>query len=109
MVQYGMSFKAEASDRKFIYSIFLVAYLLLFFFLIPRYAAVGFSQYLSLNPDVVKGKKILELGAGLGLPGIVASHLGAKSVTLSEFGYDGEVDGPIIEKSDEKRLVCCGF
>jgi len=69
------------------------------------YAAVGFSQYISLNPDVVKGKKILELGAGLGLPGIVASHLGAKSVTLSEFGYDGEVDGPIIEKSDEKRLL----
>lgn len=98
--------------RRLIENLFIAFFLSLtcyYFFLIPRYAAVGFSQYLSLNPDVVKGKKILELGAGLGLPGIVASHLGAKSVTLSEFGYDGEVDGPIIEKSDEKRLVCCGF
>jgi len=68
------------------------------------YAAVAFGQYVALHASLFKGKKILELGAGLGLPGLVASKCGGH-VTLSEFGYNGEVDGEVIEMAGEKRLI----
>lgn len=38
------------------------------------------GELLCLNSDIVKGKKIVELGCGPGLPGIVASKLGAEVV-----------------------------
>lgn len=68
------------------------------------YAAVAFAQYIAMNASFFEGKQILELGAGLGLPGLVASKCGGY-VTLSEFGYQGEVDGEIIEVPGEKRLI----
>lgn len=68
------------------------------------YAAVGFAQYVASNPSLVRGKTVLELGAGLGLPGLVAGKVGGL-VTLSEFGYEGKVGGTMVEKADEKRLV----
>lgn len=37
-------------------------------------AAVALSEYIALNPSIVKRKTVLELGAGLGLPSLVASH-----------------------------------
>ena len=49
------------------------------------YAAVAFGQYVAMNGSMFKGKKILELGAGLGLPGLIAAKCGGL-VTLSEFG-----------------------
>ncbi len=39
--------------------------------------------FLCENPDVVKDKSVIELGAGLGLAGIVAHKLGAKKVLVS--------------------------
>jgi predicted nicotinamide N-methyase len=36
------------------------------------------------NPDLVKGKKVLEVGAGVGLCGIVAFHLKASKVVLTD-------------------------
>jgi len=70
------------------------------------YTAVALAQYLAMDPVKIKNKRILELGAGVGIPGIVASKCGAKSVTLSEFGFDGEVDGILIEdKVGDKRLL----
>jgi len=38
--------------------------------------AVVLCEHLNLHPDLVKGKKVIELGAGTGLVGIVASQLG---------------------------------
>ena len=38
---------------------------------------MGLSQRLAEEPSLVQGKRVLELGAGTGLPGLVARSLGA--------------------------------
>lgn len=40
-------------------------------------SATGLSQRMAEAPDLVCGKRVLELGTGVGLPGLVARHLGA--------------------------------
>ena len=46
-------------------------------------SAIALAEQLSNNPALVAGKSVLELGAGLGLTGVVASQLGA-SVTQTD-------------------------
>jgi predicted nicotinamide N-methyase len=41
-------------------------------------AAVGLARMLAAEPALVAGKRVLELGAGVGMPGIVARSLGAE-------------------------------
>ena len=41
------------------------------------------ARYIEENPLVVKGKTVLELGAGAGLPGVVAGISGAEKVCVS--------------------------
>jgi predicted nicotinamide N-methyase len=41
-------------------------------------------QYLIKHPDFILGKSILEMGAGVGLCGIVAHHLGASQLLLTD-------------------------
>lgn len=43
------------------------------------------SEYFETNPEVVRGKTVLELGAGAGLPSIVAAVLGAKKVVMTDY------------------------
>lgn len=47
-------------------------------------SSMGLSEYLIKNPQLVKNKSVLEIGCGLGLPGIVASALGGK-VMLTDY------------------------
>ena len=47
-------------------------------------SAIGLSQFITENSNLIHGKNILEIGCGLGLPGIVASLLGG-NVILSDY------------------------
>lgn len=44
------------------------------------HSALALSYWMARNPERIKGKRIIELGCGLGLPGIVASMLGGQVV-----------------------------
>ncbi|CAK0843489.1 unnamed protein product [Prorocentrum cordatum] len=46
--------------------------------------AIIMSAALDRNPSLVSGRVVLELGAGLGLPGLVSAALGASRVVLTE-------------------------
>lgn len=43
------------------------------------------SSYLESHPELVRGKKVLELGAGAGLPSLVCAHLEAKCVVVTDY------------------------
>ncbi|CZR60946.1 probable NNT1 Putative nicotinamide N-methyltransferase, has a role in rDNA silencing and in lifespan determination [Phialocephala subalpina] len=43
------------------------------------------STYLEKNSSLVKGKTVLELGAGAGLPSLVCAGLGAKTVVVTDY------------------------
>ncbi|KAJ3219760.1 hypothetical protein HDU67_009572 [Dinochytrium kinnereticum] len=47
-------------------------------------AAFGLAQYLCDNQNSVKGKAVLELGAGVGFSGLCCTQLGAKSVHFTD-------------------------
>jgi predicted nicotinamide N-methyase len=42
-------------------------------------------DFLKRNPELVKGKRVLELGSGTGIVGLYAAKLGASHVTLTDF------------------------
>ena len=47
-------------------------------------SAIGLSEYIDSHSAVVKNKDVLEIGCGLGLPGIVAALCGGK-VTMTDY------------------------
>jgi predicted nicotinamide N-methyase len=52
-------------------------------------AAEGLAEYLVENPKLISHKTVLELGCGLGLPSLVASHMGGL-VLATDFHPDVE-------------------
>ncbi len=50
-------------------------------------SAIAMAEYLQQHPDIITGKKVLELAAGLGLPSIVAAHY-AEKVCCSDYLED---------------------
>ncbi|GLE10484.1 hypothetical protein PINS_up022629 [Pythium insidiosum] len=53
-------------------------------------AAIALSLFLDSHRDLVQGKRVIELGCGPGLVGIVAAHLNAASVLVTD-GDDASV------------------
>jgi len=51
--------------------------------------SLALSHYLVQYPELIKGKKVLELGCGLGLPSLVSTHLGGE-VLATDFHPDVE-------------------
>ena len=50
-------------------------------------SAIGLSEFIEANSQFVRGKSIIELGCGLGLPGIVAALCGG-NVILTDYLQD---------------------
>lgn len=50
----------------------------------PWPSAVALATQLLLRPDLVAGRRVVEIGAGLGVAGLSASLAGAASVTLTD-------------------------
>ena len=50
-------------------------------------SAIAMAEYLQLHPDIITGKKVLELAAGLGLPSIAAAQY-AEKVCCSDYLED---------------------
>ena len=49
--------------------------------------AVVLAKFFENNPEIVRGKRVLELGAGTGVAGLSTAVLGAAHVLLSDLGY----------------------
>ncbi|WP_435009563.1 class I SAM-dependent methyltransferase [Tundrisphaera lichenicola] len=67
-------------------------------------SSIALSHEIASRPDIFRGRKVLELGAGTGLPGIVAASIGAGVVqtdhdelTLQLCRRNGERNGVEIE------------
>lgn len=49
-------------------------------------SAIGLAERLVAEPSLVQGKRVLEIGAGgVGLPGMIAAHLGAAEVIQTDY------------------------
>lgn len=44
------------------------------------------SKFFEAHPDLVRGRRVVEVGAGTGLLGLVLSRIGAQAVTMTEYG-----------------------
>lgn len=47
-------------------------------------AALVFGRYLCAHPELVRGKRVIELGAGTGVAGLICAALGARHVTITD-------------------------
>ena len=45
---------------------------------------LALANFLSRNPEVVRGKRVIDLGCGTGIAGIAAAACGAKSIVVSD-------------------------
>lgn len=66
-------------------------------------AAEALSIYLNEHPKLVKNKTVLELGAGLGYPSLVATHLGAKVLCTD---YHPDVEEYFLRNCRHSNISC---
>lgn len=72
-------------------------------------AAIALSIWVTRNALTIRGKRVLELGAGTGLSGISAAFAGAREVTLSELAEEPssrqELSGGAASECSAARLL----
>lgn len=56
-----------------------------YLFLLLSHQGVVLGKFLELHPSFVQGRRVLELGSGTGVVGLVAACLGARHVTLTDY------------------------
>lgn len=66
-------------------------------------SSVALAIFLADHPELVKGKSVLELGAGLGLPSLVASHLGANVLATD---YHPDVEEYFLRNCRHSSITC---
>ena len=75
--------------------------------------AIALSKYLCDKPEIVKNKTVVELGAGVGLCGLVAGALGAETVYLTDLPrgvpllhYNAAING--LQGNVRAQQLCWG-
>ena len=63
--------------------------------------AILLAKYLELNAEIIKGKRVLELGSGPGFVGIVAGLAGAAEVVLTDLQYCL----PLMEENVQRNMA----
>lgn len=63
-------------------------------------AAIKLCEYLAQAQFLVQGKRIIELGAGVGLPCLVAGKLGAKEAFISDY------DTRVVDHAHHNAIEC---
>ena len=51
-------------------------------------AAFDLVDFVAANADIFKGKRVLELGCGQGLPGVMAMKVGASHTIFQDFNEE---------------------
>ena len=70
------------------------------------HAGYHLAWFLYCHPEIVRGKRILEIGAGCGLAGIVAACLGADKVIITDLGCQMTNIQNNIDINKEKTSGC---
>ena len=68
-------------------------------------AGVGLGIWLAMNSANVEGKRVLELGSGVGIGGITAALVGAQSVVLTDFGQSNDTSVACSSSRSESLLA----
>ncbi len=63
-------------------------------------AAITLCEYLSKNESLVCRKRVIELGAGVGLPCLIAAKIGASE------GFISDYDSRVVEHAHENAIEC---
>jgi predicted nicotinamide N-methyase len=66
-------------------------------------SSIALGIFLSQHPDLVKGRTVLELGAGLGLPSLVASYLGGDVLATD---YHPDVESYFLRNCRHSGITC---
>jgi len=67
-------------------------------------SAHSLSAHLCAHPELVRGRRVVDLGAGTGLVGLVAAALGASQVVLSDL----PTALPLLRRNALQNIAACG-